>query len=179
MDRHNLPSHTPRGPRYGSSLLHQDQLDYCSGQESVVPEWPEVHSPYSAEQHDPGSDALWLPLRESNRGAPSFHHARDRDSLHEVPAPFDQMTSAFPSTNAESSRRNRRGATNRRRSREMERDLKAQLERLKQEHEALAAEKVRLQQVTTLMEQEVQRRREAEQMMLARGAADAGGDPFQ
>lgn len=171
MDGHNLPPHTPRY----TSLAHQDQPDSCTGQESLVPQWSEDPSPYPAEQHDPDSGALWLPLREYNHGAHSLHQAPDRDSLHEVPAPFHQMTPAF-ATNVAPPRRNRRGPVSRRRSsREMERDLKAQLERLKREHVALAAEKVRLQQVTTLMEHEVRRRREADQLMLA---PDAPGDPF-
>ena len=163
MDRRNLPSHTPSGARCGSRLLHQDQLDY-SEQESLVPEWPEAPSPYSPENDDTDSDAQWLPLREQNRGAHSLYHA-DSNSLHEVPAPYDRVMSvgAFPSTNAAPSRRNRRRAANRRNSSEMEEELKAQLERLKRQHEALAAEKVRLQHVTTLMEQEVQRRLEANQ----------------
>lgn len=178
MDRHSLPPHNPRGAHYGSTLDHQDQQDSCTGQESLVPQWPEVSSPYCAEQHDPDSDALWLPLREHNRGAHSLHQTLDRDSLHEVPGPFDPMTPACLSTNGASSRRNRRGPVSRRRnSREMERDLKAQLERLKREHEALAAEKVRLQQVTTLMEHEVQRRREAD--LHLKLAPDAAGNPFR
>lgn len=178
MDRHNLPSHTPRGARYSSGLPQQEQLD-GSGQESLVPEWSEVPSPYCPEQPDPDSDALWLPLREPNHGAHSVHHAPDRDALHEVPAPFDPMTPAFPSTNVAPSRRNRRGAARRRRnSQEMERDLKAQLEQLKREHEVLAAEKMRLQHVTTLMEQEVQRRKEEDQRLMMR-ALDPTRDLFR
>lgn len=63
-----------------------------------------------------------------------------------------------------------------------ERDLKAQLEKLKQEQEVLAAERLRLQQVTSLMEHEVRRRQLAQQQMLGMApTADFDGDtgPFR
>lgn len=158
MDHRSMPRHSTEA----DGAFSDNAVDEGGGSESLVPCWLDTPSLCGAVQADP--EARGPPLRGPSLGSFSRHEG---DSSHFAPLSFNQMTPAFSTVQDVSPKRSRRVSGGRRqRLRDSERHLRVQLEKLKQEQEVLAAEKLRLQQVTSHLEREVRRRNQADQQLL-------------